>query len=68
MAIIPEYLRLMKNQEDFTLQAAGFRPTEEGTMWRRDGVWFGREAALQNARKQLRANDEDAAVEEPYGI
>ncbi len=41
-------------REDFALAAAGFEPTEkEGTLWRKDGVLFGREAALQSARKNL---------------
>jgi hypothetical protein len=45
------------NREDFALVAAGFEPTEEeGTLWRKDGVWFGKEAALQSARKELSEN------------
>ena len=47
------------NREDFALVAAGFEPTEEGTLWRKAGVWFGREAAPQSARKELRTNNED---------
>jgi len=58
-----KYLQFLKNQ-DITLVAAGFEPTEEGTLWRKGGVWFGKEAALQSARKQLRANnDEYTALE-----
>jgi hypothetical protein len=42
------------DREDFALVAAGFEPTEEeGTLWKKDGVCFGREAALQSARKEL---------------
>ena len=49
-----ENLLCLLDREDFALVAAGFEPTEEeGTLWRRDGVWFGREAALQSARKVL---------------
>jgi len=49
-----ENLLCLLDREDFALVAAGFEPTEEeGTLWRRDGVWFGREAALQSARKDL---------------
>jgi hypothetical protein len=44
------------DRENFALVAAGFEPNEEGTMWRKDGVWFGREAALHSARKQLTEN------------
>ena len=57
-----KYLQILKNQ-DVSLVAAGFEATEEGTLWRKGGVWFGREAALQSARKQLRANNEDTALE-----
>ncbi len=39
-------------REDFALVAAGFEPTEEGTLWRKDGVCLGGEAALQSARKE----------------
>jgi hypothetical protein len=49
-----ENLLCLLDREDFALIAAGFEPTEEeGTLWRKAGVWFGREAALQSARKQL---------------
>ena len=49
-----EYLCLL-DREDLALVAAGFEPTEEeGTLWRKDGVWFGRQAALQSASKELR--------------
>ena len=45
------------DREDFALVAGGFEPTEEeGTLWRKAGVWFGREAALQSARKDLSEN------------
>jgi hypothetical protein len=49
-----ENLLCLLDREDFALVAAGFEPTEEeGTLWRRDGVWFGREAALQSVWKNL---------------
>ncbi len=49
-----ENLLCLLDREDFALAAAGFEPTEEeGTLWRKDGVLFGREAALQRARKDL---------------
>jgi hypothetical protein len=48
-----EYLCLL-DREDFALVAAGFEPTEEEcTLWKKDGVCFSREAALQSARKEL---------------
>jgi hypothetical protein len=53
-AMDSEDLFRLLNREDFALVAAGFEPTEEeGTLWRKDGVLFGREAALQGARKEL---------------
>ena len=52
-----ENLLCLLDREDFALVAAGFEPTEkEGTLWRKDGVWCSREAALQSARKQLFEN------------
>jgi hypothetical protein len=48
-----EYLCLL-DREDFALVAAGFETTEEeGTLWKKDGVCFGRDAALQSAQKEL---------------
>lgn len=48
-----EYLCLL-DREDFALIAAGFEPVDkEGTLWKKDGVCFGREAALQSSRKEL---------------
>ena len=42
------------DREDFALVAAGFEPIdEEDTLWKKDDVCFGREAALQSARKEL---------------
>ena len=48
-----ENLLCLLDREDFALVAAGFEPNEGGTLWRKDGVWFDREAALQSARKDL---------------
>ena len=49
-----ENLLCLLDREDLALVAGGFERTgEEGTLWRKDGVWFGREAALQSARKEL---------------
>ena len=48
-----EYLCLL-DREDFALVAAGFEPIdEECTLWKKDCVCFGRDAALQSARKEL---------------
>ena len=35
----------------------GFEP-EDGGLWQKNGVLFGREAALQYARRELRDSDE----------
>ena len=41
-------------RENQALFAAGFEPTyEENDLWIKDGVWFGRNAALQRARPTL---------------
>ena len=43
-------------RENQVLVVAGFVPTDqEDDLWSKDGVWFGRNAALQSARRTLRA-------------
>ena len=44
-------------RENQLLVAAGFESTDEANdLWSKDGVyWFGRNAALQSARRTLRA-------------
>jgi hypothetical protein len=43
------------NQES-TLLEAGFEPLEdEGMLWEKNGVCYGRQAALQEALRKLRA-------------
>ncbi len=43
-------------RENQLLVAAGFESTdEEEALWIKDGVWYGRNAALQSARRTLRA-------------
>ena len=44
-------------RENQLLVAAGFEPTdEEDDLWSKDGVLFGRNAALQSARRTLHAS------------
>jgi hypothetical protein len=44
-------------RENQALIAAGFESTgEEDDLWSKDGVWFGGNAALQSARRTLRAS------------
>ena len=44
--------------ENRDLVAGGFELTDdEDDLWKKDGVWFGRNAALQKAREALHANN-----------
>jgi hypothetical protein len=58
-------------KENQLLVAAGFESTDEADdLWIKDDVWFGRNAALQSARRTLRTNtgrevfDEEAELDE----
>jgi hypothetical protein len=42
----------LSKKQDFRLLAEGFERAE-GSLWRRNGVYFGREAAMQNAQSSL---------------
>jgi len=42
----------VRKREDSVLLAEGFEPAG-GDLWRRDGIYFGREAALQDAHSSL---------------
>jgi hypothetical protein len=45
----------LTERENQALIAVGFESTgEEDDLWTKDGVWFGRRAALQSARRSLR--------------
>jgi hypothetical protein len=64
----PGVVKLRKAQ-DSVLHAEGFEPAG-GDLWRREGIYFGREAALQNAHSSLlqhavRAAYDRAAYDEP---
>jgi hypothetical protein len=44
-------LRQWTERENQALVAAGFESADEEVgLWSKDGVWFGRKAALQNCR------------------
>jgi hypothetical protein len=47
----------VQSTENRALMATGFEPTHEDDLWKKDGVWFGRNAALQKARQALHANN-----------
>ena len=62
---------LWTDRENRDLVDGGFdRSGEEDDLWSKDGVWFGRNAALQSARRTLRTNtgrevfDEEAELDE----
>jgi hypothetical protein len=42
----------LRKREDSVLLAEGFEPAE-GDLWRRKGIYYGREAALQYAHSSL---------------
>ena len=41
-------------RENGTLLTAGFKRTEHVLLWEKNGAYYGREAALQEALRQLR--------------
>ena len=43
-----------KNKEELALEKASFNPVESGLLWEKNGVLYGREAALQRAWQKLR--------------
>ena len=54
----------LKKAQDRVLLAEGFKAVG-GDLWRRDGIYFGREAALQEAHRSLLQRDVHAAYDEP---
>ena len=44
--------RKLREKEDLLLLELGFEPAGED-LWRRDGIHFGREAALQRGQREL---------------
>jgi hypothetical protein len=42
----------LKKEQDSVLHAEGFEPAG-GDLWRREGTYYGREAALQHAHSSL---------------
>ncbi len=59
----PGVAKLTK-REDSVLLAEGFEPAG-GDLWRREGIYYGREAALQYAHSTLRQRDVRAANDKP---
>ena len=46
-------------KEEGALLEAGFEPLEEDRLlWEKNGVWYGRQAALQKALRKLREEDD----------
>ena len=54
----------LRKAQDSVLLAEGFEPAG-GDLWRRDGIYFGREAALQYAHSSLLQQAVRAAYDEP---
>jgi|SRR5215217_3345956 len=54
----------LKKAQDSVLLAEGFEPAG-GDLWRRDGIYYGREAALQYAHSSLHQHAVRAAYDEP---
>ena len=50
-------LQSLPGQEDSVLIEARFEPTENRLVWKKHGLWFGREAALQAAFLERRERD-----------
>ena len=44
-------------KEEGALLEAGFEPLENRLLWEKNGVWYGRQAALQKALRKLREED-----------
>ena len=44
---------VLRGEKYSTLGGAGFEPTYEKDLWKKDGVWFGKEAALQHAWREV---------------
>ena len=54
----------LKKEQDSVLHAEGFEPAG-GDLWRREGIYYGREAALQYAHSSLLQQAVRAAYDEP---
>jgi hypothetical protein len=51
-------LSIEAREERFLLEAS-FEPVEDdGMLWEKEGVWYGREAALQKASRKLQERDD----------
>jgi hypothetical protein len=42
----------LREEQNELLKAAGFEPVGTGDLWAKGGVYYGRAAALQNARRE----------------
>jgi len=56
----------LRKAQDSVLLAEGFE-LAGGDLWRRDGIYYGREAALQEAHSSLLQRDVRAANDEEPG-
>src|SRR5215212_4295048 len=56
----------LRKREDSVLLAEGFKPVG-GDLWRREGIYYGREAALQYAHSSLLQRDVHTAYDDEPG-
>ena len=61
---VPLGLGKFRKAQDTVLLAEGFEPAGED-LWIRDGIYYGREAALQKAHSRLLQRAVQAAYDEP---
>jgi hypothetical protein len=52
-------------KEEIALLEASFKPIEDGSLWEKDGVYYGREAAVQEA--QLKLSEGETTTTRPSG-
>ncbi len=50
-----------KEERPALLLEAGFKSIEDGSLWKKGGVYYGREAAVQEARRKLSEGGDDQA-------
>jgi hypothetical protein len=59
----PAHRYLERYLENYRLFRAGFKQTELGRVWEKDGVSYGKEAALQKAHDEMRRHSHSSTME-----
>ena len=52
----------VRAREDSALLRAGYKPAEDGSLWEKNGILYGREAAEQGAWRQKLCKEESGSV------